>query len=295
MSDNGAKIAAKRAEIEKRAKGGGGFFGKLFGGGGGGDLAQEYISLGNLCKMDKLWNEAGQAFENAADRYRQQGDSQHDCATQFSEAANCYRKVDPNKAVACLQRSAEIYTDMGRFTMAAKIHVSMGELYENELADPTNCITHYQRAADYYNGEESKSSANKCLEKVAQHHAELEHWKEAVNIYEQIAFWTADHPTLKFGAKNHFFKALLCCLNKDPLDTAIALKKYEDAYPSFTDAREAKLIREILAAIEAQNEDDFTVAVASFDRISKLDNWQTGLLVKVKRRITQGEDEDDLR
>lgn len=62
----------------------------------------------------------------------------------------------------------EIYTDMGRFTLAAKGHISIAELYEEKGESKDNCIYHYQKAADFFKGEESKSSATKCLLKVAQ-------------------------------------------------------------------------------------------------------------------------------
>ncbi|KAK6059558.1 zinc finger, C2H2 type [Cooperia oncophora] len=119
---------------------------------------------GNLFKMAKLWKEGGDAFVRAAELHGAKGDSKHDCASQYAEAANCYRKL----AVDCLLKTAEIYTDMGRFNMAAKNHVTIAELFETECPDTEQCIQHYQKAADYYKGEESKSSATKCLIKVAQ-------------------------------------------------------------------------------------------------------------------------------
>uniref|UniRef100_A0A803YEV7 Uncharacterized protein n=1 Tax=Meleagris gallopavo TaxID=9103 RepID=A0A803YEV7_MELGA len=39
------------------------------------------------------------------------------------------------EAINCLIRAIEIYTDMGRFTIAAKHHISIAEIYESELVD----------------------------------------------------------------------------------------------------------------------------------------------------------------
>ncbi|VDK57290.1 unnamed protein product, partial [Cylicostephanus goldi] len=170
---------------------------------------------GNLFKMAKMWKEAGDAFVRAAELHGAKGDSKHDCASQYAEAANCYRKINPQLAVDCLTKTSEIYTDMGRFNMAAKNHVTIAELYENECPDLEQCIQHYQKAADYYKGEEAKSSATKCLIKVAQYAAQLEQYQKAISVFEEIAMWEADHPTLKYAAKNHFFQALLCYLCVD--------------------------------------------------------------------------------
>lgn len=57
---------------------------------------------------------------------------------------------------------------MGRFNMAAKINSTIAEIYETELPDKLRCIKHHQIAADFHNGEEAKSSATKCLIRVAQ-------------------------------------------------------------------------------------------------------------------------------
>ncbi|KAF8381149.1 snap-1, partial [Pristionchus pacificus] len=298
MGDSEAKARTKLAEADKKARGGGGFFSKVFGSGGQDDAADLYIQAGNLFKMAKLWKEAGDAFVRAAEIKGQDADAKHDMASQYSEAGNCYRKTNPQFAVECYQKTADIYTDMGRFNMAAKIHVTIAELFESECPDMEQCIFHYQKAADYYKGEESKSSATKCLVKVAMLAAQLEQYNKAVATFEEIAMWEAEHPTLKYAAKTHFFQALICRLNVDLLDSQHALTRYEEASPSFTDTRECKLIKDIIASIEANDEEAFTKAVANYDKISKLDNWHTALLVKVKRAIASGgaeDDEDDMR
>ncbi len=86
-----------------------------------------------------------------------------------------------------LSKAIEIYTDMGRFTMAAKHHQSIAEMYETEFVDYDRAISHYQQAADYFRGEESNASANKCLLKVAQYSAHLENYQKAIQIYEEVS------------------------------------------------------------------------------------------------------------
>lgn len=70
--------------------------------------------------------------------------------------------------------------------MAAKHHQSIAELYETEAVDLDRAVQHYEQAADYFKGEESNSSANKCLLKVAQYAAQLENYDKAIQIYEQV-------------------------------------------------------------------------------------------------------------
>lgn len=91
------------------------------------------------------------------------------------------------EGVNCLLKAIEIYTDMGRFTMAAKHHQTIAEMYETEAVDLERAVQHYEQAADYFKGEESNSSANKCMLKVAQYAAQLENYDKAIQIYENVS------------------------------------------------------------------------------------------------------------
>jgi hypothetical protein len=41
---------------------------------------------------------------------------------------------------------------MGRFSIAAKHHQTIAEIYETELADLERAVQHYEQAADYFKG-----------------------------------------------------------------------------------------------------------------------------------------------
>uniref|UniRef100_A0A8C4I6M9 N-ethylmaleimide-sensitive factor attachment protein, beta b n=1 Tax=Dicentrarchus labrax TaxID=13489 RepID=A0A8C4I6M9_DICLA len=181
----------------------------------------------------------------------------------------------------------------GRFTIAAKHHISIAEIYESELVDIEKAIAHYEQAADYYKGEESNSSANKCLLKVGAYCAQLEQYQKAIEIYEQVGANTMDNPLLKYSAKEYFFKASLCHFIVDELNAKIAVEKYEEMFPAFSDSRECKLLKKLLEAHEEQNSEAFTEAIKEFDSISRLDQWHTTLLLRIKKTI-QG-DEGDLK
>ncbi|KAI6199736.1 Alpha-soluble NSF attachment protein [Aphelenchoides besseyi] len=200
------------------------------------------------------------------------------------------------KAVECMEKCIELYIDMGRFNMAAKVHVAIADIYDTEAPNKEKCLKHHQIAADFFKGDEAKSSATKCLIRVAQLSAELGNYRRAIEVFEEIAIYEADHPTLKYAAKNHFFMALLCHLCIDLLDTQNALKRYEDISPSFADSREYKFIKDITICMEEQNAEHFTEAVRNFDKISRLDPWQTNLLLVAKKNCGDGEEEEeDLR
>ena len=47
---------------------------------------------------------------------------------------------------------------------------------------------------------------------VAQLSAQLEDYKRAIELYEQVAYSAQDNKLLKWGAKDHYFRASLCHL-----------------------------------------------------------------------------------
>ncbi|KAF2367099.1 Tetratricopeptide-like helical domain [Trinorchestia longiramus] len=286
MADAEQKAMQLMAEAEKKLSSSKGFLSSLLGGGGSkvDEAIELYLQAANKFKMAKQWGKAGGAFTEAATHYQKQ-DSKLDAATNFVEAGNCYKKSDPHQAVSSLMKAIEIYTDMGKFTMAAKHHQTIAEIYETEIADTEKAIQHYEQASDYFRGEENNSSANKCQLKVAMFAAELENYKKAINIYEQVGDNALASSLLKYSAKEYFFRACVCHLCYDVTDAESALKRYEEKYPAFQDSRECKLIKTLLGHLEESNVDGFTEAVSEYDSISRLDQWYTKLLLRVKKSI----------
>ncbi|KRZ23398.1 Alpha-soluble NSF attachment protein [Trichinella pseudospiralis] len=220
MEESESKAQKIMQEAEKKSRITSGFFG-LFGGSKVDEACELYVKAGNLFKIAKKWTEAGDAFVRSAKLTLSRGDYKHEAATNYVDASNCYRKINPKQAIDCLLKAVEIYSEMGRFTMAAKYYMSVAELYEVECNDPEKAMHYYEKAADYYKGEESKSSANKCMLKVAQFAAELEQYKKAADIFEEIGTSYAENTLLKYSAKDYFFKAVLCHLCRDVLDAQV--------------------------------------------------------------------------
>ncbi|CAB1349384.1 unnamed protein product [Coregonus sp. 'balchen'] len=132
-----------------------------------------------------------------------------------------------------------------------------------------------EEACDLY-ARAANISANKCLLKVATYVAQLEQYQKAIEIYEQVGTNAMDSTLLKYSAKDYFFKAALCHFCVDMLNAKLALQKYEEMFPAFSDSRECKLVK-----------------VKEYDTVSRLDQWLTTMLLRIKKTIQ--EDESDLR
>ncbi|PIO28526.1 hypothetical protein AB205_0189650 [Aquarana catesbeiana] len=87
----------------------------------------------------------------------------------------------------------------------------------------------------------------------------------------QVGTSTMDNPLLKYSAKEYFFKAALCHFIVDELNA-----------------------KKLLEAHEEQNCDAYTEAVKEFDSISRLDQWLTTMLLRIKKSI-QGDGDGDLK
>lgn len=297
MASNKEKAQQLIAEADRKLFPGSGLITKVFSVFGSNnqsrveDAVELYTRAANILKMEKEWSEAGRIFIKIADLCQEAG-QKHEAATRYSDASNCFRKCNPTEAVNCLLKAINIYTDMGRFSVAAKQHIVVAEIYEGEDGDIQKAVEHYSKAADYYQCEESNTSANRCLLNVARYAAQLEQYDKAIQIYESIGQSSLDNNLLKYGAKEHFLRAGLCHLCVDTLNAQIAIKRFEEMSPAFADSRECKLLKDLSTKIEARDVDGFAQVVQDYDSISRFDDWYTTLLLRIKNSIVP---EDDLK
>jgi alpha-soluble NSF attachment protein len=293
LSGNEAKAADMMVQAEKKVKGG--VFGGIF---GNAQMrleegAEMYVRAANLYKLAKNHVEAANAFQLAAE-CQLKAENKHEAAAAFVNGAKVLQKHDAKASVEKYRQAVELFTDEGRFSIAAKHQKEIAELLEAD-GDAEAAIEAYQQAADFFEGENSTSNANNCLLKVANMSATLEQYDRAIELYEQVAKASLDNNLLKWGVKDYFFRAVLCHLaNGDEIAAKEALEKYTDWDPTFGSQREAKFLDAIINAVQEYDADAFTDAVVEYDSISKLDAWKTSLLLKIKKGVKQDQDDDGL-
>ncbi|KAI8047697.1 soluble NSF attachment protein [Syncephalis plumigaleata] len=196
------------------------------------------------------YEEAAELYGRAANQFKLAKlytDTERDeAAPTFVAASKCYKKSNPEDAVAALKMAIEIYTERGRFHPAAT--------HQKEAA-----MESYQIAADWYGGEEATAQANNCLLKVAEFAAQLEQYERAIEKFEQVARANVDNQLTKWSLKEYFLKAGLChlCL-KDTDELQRALACYQDMDLTFSNTREYKFLQNIAEAIDAEDVEQFT-------------------------------------
>ena len=65
------------------------------------------------------------------------------------------------------------------------------------------------------------------------------------------------------------------------------MERYVSLDPAFSTKREAKLLNALIESVEAGDVQGFATACRDYDQIMKLDNWKTGILLKIKKTIDE--------
>jgi len=279
MADSATELIR---EAEKKLKGG------FFSSPKYDEGAELYTKAGNVLKMQKKVAEAAECYMKAATCY-QQAKSGHDAANAYMNAANVYRKTNPREAVKCLERCGEYYAQEGRWSMAAKNMKDIAEILEKE-ADLDGAVAAYEKAAEYYEGDNAPSSADGCRTQHALLSAQMGKFGQAAKTYDELASSCLSSKLRAFNFRDFAFRAALCQLaNGDVVSTKRAVERYQGQEAGFSQTREYKLLIEICTAVEGFDPDGFTAAVQEFDSVNKLDNWKSTILLKIRDSIKQDE------
>lgn len=249
-----------------------------------------YQKAGNMFKLAKNWLEAGTAYVDAADLYISINEH-HNAANLFVNAAQCWKRIDQKKAVECFLKAIEIYTEMGRFPVAARYYQMIAEMME-ENEDSRQAVKYYEQAADYYQSENHVINSNKCLTKVAEHAAISEEYSKAIEIFQRIAEFNLTTTMLKYSAKDYFFRAALChlCADDGCNNVGNILNDYAKMCPDFNDSREYEFIIHLGKCLETCDEESFTKNTEMYDCFTRLHPWQVTMLLRIKRKICQPPD-----
>ncbi|KAJ8083873.1 vesicular-fusion protein S17 [Marasmius tenuissimus] len=251
-----------------------------------GDLYQE---AANSFKLEKLFREAGDAFAREAE-CRENCKETNEAANAWWNAAKAYKRGYPDLAIQALGQTITHLTRAGRFRQAADREKEIGQIHLQEHNDLRKACESYVRAGDWYAQEDAASTANACYKDAADLHADLGEYPQAIARYEMVADHSLSSALTKYSVKDYWLRAGLCALAMNDAITAKRnLQKYTNQDATFSSTREAKFLTALIEAVQAGDEQAFTGAVVEFDQVTKLDNWKTNILLKIKRGLGEVE------
>ncbi|KAL1936172.1 hypothetical protein VTP01DRAFT_306 [Rhizomucor pusillus] len=252
------------------------------------DAAALYEKAGNTFKLAQRWSEAAEAFIKAAQLFNNGAETQYEASKAYENAAKCYKKSSPEEAVKALQDAIKIDTNTANFRNAAKHHQEIAEIFESDIIDLGGAMENWDQAAKLFMADDSQAMVNKCLLKVAHFAAQLEQYDKAIENLESVSASSIDNPLTKWSVKEYFFKAGLCYLCKgDTVGTKRAIEKYCSMDVTFESTREYQFLQDILTCVEGGEVELFTQKVYEYDRIVRLDQWKTSILLRIKKLIVE--------
>jgi len=247
-----------------------------------GDLYQQ---AANSFKIDKLFKEAGDAFAREAECREKCGENS-EAANAWWNASKAYKRGFPDLAIGALSQTIVHLTKGGRFRQAADREKEIGQIYLQDSNDLQKACASFERAGEWYAQEDATATANACFKDAADLHADLEQYPQAIARYEQVADHSLSSALTKYSVKEYWLRAGLCALAMGDFITAKRnITKYSSQDTTFLSTREAKFLNLLIEAFEQGDPEMFTGAVVEFDQVTKLDNWKTGMLLKIKRGI----------
>ncbi|PWY89581.1 vesicular-fusion protein sec17 [Aspergillus sclerotioniger CBS 115572] len=256
------------------------------------NAADLYTQAANAFRVQKQNKEAGLAFEKAASIQNQNLNEPDDAANTLTEAFKVYRKSDPEDAARVLSGAIQHYVLKGNLRRAATQQQHLAEVYEVELGDTKKALEAYEKAAEWFDGDNAEALANKHYLKAADLAALEGDYYKAIEHYERIGRASINNNLMKWSVKDYFLKGGICHLaTNDLVATNRALENYRDIDTTFASTREHQLLVDLIQTIEAGDQEAFADKLFQFDQLSKLDKWKTTLLLRIKNNIEeQGED-----
>jgi alpha-soluble NSF attachment protein len=173
--------------------------------------AELFNEAGNGFKAAKAWKEGGDSFMKAAEADILAGEPE-EASRRHTSAASCYKKCDPEKAVAALKLAVDAFLKAGRFHMAAAHEKEIAEIYESLLDDCKNAAVYYEKAADRYVAEDATATALSCQLKAANLAAVVEDYPKAVEVFSAIVKQWAGDELKKYSMKDYLFRLGLCMI-----------------------------------------------------------------------------------
>lgn len=256
-----------------------------FGGNKMDEAADLYQRAANAFKVAKKDKEAADAFLKQAEVLIKINEKD-EAANAYLNASKSLRKTNPLECIFSIQKAVVIFSERGRFQQAANQQKTIAEIYEVTLEDLPKALVAYEQAADWYRGEDSNSQGNACLIKVAHIAAQLEQYDKAVEQFESVAAASMDNNLTKWSVREYLLKAGICILcTNDVVRAKLSIEKYQSLDMTFAGTREFKFLHDLSNATEASDAQQFTDIVAEFDKMTRLDNWKTTLLLRIKKGL----------
>jgi len=127
-----------------------------------------------------------------------------------------------------------------------------------------------------------------------------------MELYQTVADWSLTSALTKYSVKEYWLRAALCSMamgvsplpiltpefsanKQDLVTTNRLLQTFAQKDVTFPSTREAKFAHELMLACEEADVERYTAQIYQYDQVTKLDNWKTGVLLRIKKALEEDE------
>ena len=242
-----------------------------------------YERAGNLYKMSKRFDEAGDVFLKAAD-CSMKLESEYDIANYYINAYQCYKKTNMVKAIEYINKAINIYNDQCNYIQVVRYKKDLAECYEYN-GDYANALECYLMCMNILQIEDNSASLYLVQSKIAELYIKLKKYTDAADMYVKLVENIIENNSLKFRANEYLMNALICTLAENDI---VKARKTMDKFcetNNFFVSTEFKLISEIMVAIETNDIERYTYSIKEYDNLKKLNNWQVNILLNIQKEM----------
>jgi alpha-soluble NSF attachment protein len=250
------------------------------------DQANEYFNqAGVQFVLAKKWIKAIDAYIRVAECSRKLK-NMHEVATSYVLVATYFHKCNNIKEeIDYLRISIDIFSDLGKFMIAARYQLLIAELYDTDN-DMDNALTNYRLAADLFVVSNANSIERKCKLKIAELLVGFKQYEEPIKIYEDIAIIYIDSSSLRYDTKKYLLRAGLCHLvTNNFIIVKKTINKYIELDVTFDSTREYQLLLLIIDAIEEEDLDKYKKTIIDYDKRCILDGFSINILLTIKNKF----------
>lgn len=186
--------------------------------------AFKYYQQSIQLKIKGKWREAGEKLMMCADLYVHLRMAL-EAATVYTEAGECYLKMDKSEALRAFTLSIKTYCDVGKFTVAGHLERKVATIHYR-IQHYEDAAAHFLKAANFLSGDKKLEQSDYCLEKAAECYIHLGEYAEAHEMYETLARHCVQSNLRRFEARGYLLSAIICLFG-----TIIATAELEQQRP----------------------------------------------------------------
>ncbi len=155
----------------------------------------------------------------------------------------------------------------------------LAEVYE-EIGDQPKARSAYEAAAQWYEDENSPALASRLNLKAGDLAALDNDYLDAIKRFEHVAKLAASDRNMRYSVQDYLLRAGVCHLALDVIGAKRALESYRELYPPFTDAKEGKLLNDLVEIVEQGDSVAFSERTSKYDDLSPMNSWFLAILLR---------------